>query len=438
MISPPGIAKTAACLLFGFILAGLQPVRGQQDLPSADALFKAGRFAEAEKAYLQVPKNDPGYFRAVFRSGYIALLSNRLDEARLKLAEALEMKPDDRAALSLMAEAWYRTDDFEKAAPLFKAIGQDAKAAQLESFRGVTPYRIEGPPAISSLKFVVTDPLPVVEVRLNGGTKMNFFIDTGGGELIVDSETAKNARLPVFGSETGTFAGGKQSGFEFGRAESLALGDFTVRDLPVQIMPVRRFSGPVFGGRQVEGIIGTVLLYHFLPTLDYPEGRLILRRRNPEGQAAFEKEIQGEKCITVPFWMAGDHYMVGWGTVNNRRPFLFFVDTGLAGGGFTCPESTIREAGIKLPEKPAGEGIGGGGKVQVFPFVVEELSFGEAKAKNVRGLFSGPFTLEDAFGFHIGGLISHGFFRPYAVTFDFETMRIILAGKAAHPAAGGR
>ncbi len=384
MNSPLGIARTAACLSLCFVLAGLQPARGQQDLISADSLFEAGRFAEAEKAYLKVPQ----------------------------------------------------ADDFEKAVPFFKAIGQEAKAAQMESFRGLSPYRIEGPSAVSSLKFIVTDPLPVVEVRLNGGKKMNFFIDTGAGELIVDTAVAGEARLPVFGSETGTFAGGKRSGFELGRAEELALGDFTVRDMPVAIMPVRRFSGPVFGGLQVDGIIGTVLLYHFLPTLDYPGGRLVLRRRSPVGEAALEKDVQAGKCTTVPFWMAGDHYMVGWGSVNNGRPLLFFVDTGLAGSGFTCPESTIREAGIKLPEKPAGEGIGGGGKVQVFPFIVDELSFGGIRVTNVRGLYSGPLTIEDAFGFHIGGLISHGFLRPYAVTFDFGAMRIILEEPAARPAAG--
>jgi len=427
MTSSFGIRGTAAWLSLLLLAISVHSGGAAQSQESADALFKAGKFVDAEKAYLQVPHGDPGYFRAVLRSGYIALLSNRLEEAREKLARALEMKPEDRSVLSLLAEAWYRADDFEKAAPLFKAIGRETKAAQMESFKGVLPYRIEGKSGISSLRFVMTDPLPVVEVQVNGGKKVNFFIDTGGAELIVDTEFAKETKLPLFGSEMGTFAGGKQSGFEFGRADSLTLGDFNVRDLPVQVMPVRQFSGPVFGGLRVDGIIGTVLLYHFLPTLDYPGGRLVLRRRAPESVTALEKEIQGKKSVIVPFWMAGDHYMVGWGTVNKGLPLLFFVDTGLAGGGFTCPESTIREAGIKLPRSPAGEGIGGGGKVEVFPFVVDELSFGEAREKNVRGLFSGPFTLEEAFGFHIGGLISHGFFRPYAVTFDFHRMRMILA-----------
>jgi hypothetical protein len=54
------------------------------------------------------------------------------------------------------------------------------------------------------------------------------------------------------------------------------------------------------------------------------------------------------------------------------------------------------------------------------------LTLGEARESNIPGSFLGPFQLENAFGFHIGGLISHAFFRPYSLTFDFTGMRIFL------------
>jgi hypothetical protein len=41
-------------------------------------------------------------------------------------------------------------------------------------------------------------------------------------------------------------------------------------------------------------------------------------------------------------------------------------------------------------------------------------------------MYSGSFPLEDALGFHIGGLISHGFFRRYSLTIDFTGMRYFL------------
>jgi hypothetical protein len=171
------------------------------------------------------------------------------------------------------------------------------------------------------------------------------------------------------------------------------------------------------------------LLYHFIPTLDYPQGELVLRRKTKENLKRVEREARAKKSMAIPFWMAGDHYMVAWGTVNKSQPLLFFVDTGLAGGGFTCPESTLKEATISLQESLAAEGVGGGGKVKVIPFVVEELTLGDAKEHNVRGLYTGAFPLENAFRFRIGGLISHGFFRPYALTFDFVGMRYFLERK---------
>ena len=45
----------------------------------------------------------------------------------------------------------------------------------------------------------------------------------------------------------------------------------------------------------------------------------------------------------------------------------------------------------------------------------------------MRGI-AGPFppTLEWAHQFHIAGIISHAFFGQYAVTLDFDAMRLYL------------
>jgi len=399
----------------------------QRDHESADVLFKAGRFAQAERIYAKIHNGDPTNHGAVARLGYIALLTNRLDDARKWLAEAIRLEPEDSASKSMLAEAHYRRDEFQQAGPLLRALGREAKAKKLESFKDATPYTIEGKPSVTSLDFVMTDPLPVVQVRVNGGGFVNFFIDTGGAELIIDRDFAREVGAVDFGSDTGTFAGGKQADFQHGRVESLTLGDFVVRNVPIHMMGVRRFSQPVFGGRRVDGIIGTVLLYHFLATMNYPDGQLVLRRRTEQNLKQVEQEAIGRGSIVFPFWMAGDHYMVAWGTVNTSEPMLFFVDTGLAGGGFTCPEPTLQKAGIKLQMDKAGEGIGGGGKVQAIPFMVDTLTLGHAKEQNIRGIYTpNSGGLEKVVGFHIGGLISHAFFRRYSLTFDFVGMRYFL------------
>ncbi len=420
------------CLITALFFAGdysmSTPTQSsEQNINAADSLFKAGKFAEAEVVYKKVIAEEPDNYKANLRLGYIALLSNHLDNAETYLKKAIGLKPDEKAPKSLLAETYYRQDDFLQAVPLLRDIGRNVKAEKLESFKGTQPYQIQGEAEVSSIKFVMTDPLPVVKVKVNDSEEVSFFIDTGGAELIIDAEFAQEVKATLFGSQKGTFAGGKKAAFQQGRIDSLILGDFMVKNVPVAIMNVRQFSQPVFGGTRVDGIIGTVLLYHFLSILDYPKGELILQRRTKENLKHFEQKAKAENYVVVPFWMAGDHYMVAWGTVNKSEPLLFFVDTGLAGGGFTCPESTVKAASIKLQEEKAGEGIGGGGKVKVIPFMVDELTLGDAKEHNIPGLFSpGSSGLENAFGFHIGGLISHGFFKHYTVTIDFINMKYYL------------
>jgi len=401
---------------------------GNAKIESADALFKAGQFADAGKIYRQLATQDPKSYRAAARLGYIALLSNRLDESREWLEKAAASRPDESSVKPLLAEVFYRRDEFEKAGRLLSAIGAEPRAKMLASFKGLKPYEVQGSSQTTSVKFVMTDPLPVVQVRVNGGKEVNFFIDTGGAEVILDTAFAREIGIPQFGSQTGNFAGGKKAAVGHGRIDSLALGDWVIKNLPAGVLNTRQFSKPVFGGKQIDGILGTVLFYHFITTLDYPGGKLILRRKTAENLKEVEQEGPGKTAV-VPFWMAGDHFMVAWARINNQPPTLLFVDTGAAGVGVSLAESTIKAAGIELMEDRAGEGVGGGGKVRVVPFVVKDLSLGDVHQQNVPGTFNGPFAFEHSFGFRLAGIISHSFFKPYALTFDFEKMRLLLRGR---------
>jgi hypothetical protein len=61
------------------------------------------------------------------------------------------------------------------------------------------------------------------------------------------------------------------------------------------------------------------------------------------------------------------------------------------------------------------------------PYVVQRLSFGQLQEDNVPGLYDGRFPL--GLGLHLAGMVGHDFFKPYAVTFDFENMQITVAPK---------
>ena len=403
-------------------------------MESADRLFQAGKFDAAGKHYSKIVAQNPKDDSAILQLGRIALLSNRLDQAQKWLEKAKTLQPDDTDAKVMLAEVFYRRDDFQKAAASLNGVDVSnnkliisqyptLNVAKLESFKGQKPYDLQGNGESTRLKFVRTEPLPIVNVRVNGGDEVTFFIDTGGSEVALDTDFAKELGVPQFGAVQGTFSGGQHQEVKLGRIESLAVGDWTVKNLPVGMLPLRQLSEGL-GVKQINGIIGTTLFYHFLATMDYPRGELVLRRKTAKNLEEFKKSAG--KRVTVPIWMASDHFMVGWGRVETLPPTLLFVDTGLVGAGVKLAESVIKEAGIKLEQNKAFEGAGGGGSLKIVPYTVHQLSFGDIKEQNVGGLYDGPFPWENMFGFHLAGMFGHDFFKPYAVTFDFQNMEIFL------------
>jgi hypothetical protein len=410
----------AIVVLAALVLSPLasHPQAKGANINKAESRFRLGEFTGAGEMAAAVLAKDPTDFRAALLQGRVALLGNRLAEAESWVRQAAGLRPTHRQPREMLAEIHYRRDEFARAAELLAGLGQDAKAAQLGSFGNRSPYRGAAEIGRIEVSFVQTDPLPVIRISVNGSEPAAFLIDTGGAEVLLDTEWAAAIGVETFGEATGTFGGGRKATYGYGRANSLTLGEATFEDIPVHLLDTTPFSA-VAPGEEIRGVLGTVFLYHFLATIDYPGGRLVLERRGTTEAASEPPEAR------VPFWMAGDHFLLAHGRVNDSDETLFFVDTGLAGLGFTGPQSTLDEANVELIEAAAGEGIGGGGAVRIVPFVLESLSLGRLRRQQIPGVF-GPFppTLEHDKGFRIGGLISHGFFRPYAITLDFDAMEL--------------
>jgi predicted aspartyl protease len=406
----------------------------QSEIDSAGQFFQAGKFSEAGKLSSQIVTQNPKDYSAILQLGRIALLSNRLDDAKKWLEKAIAIKPNDNDPKVMLAEVFYRSDDFQKSAASLKGVDVSSNklireqyptlnVAMLESFKGQTPYELHGDGTTTRVKFVKTDPLPIVNVRVNGGKEVTFFIDTGGSEVTLDTEFAKELGVPKFGGVQGTFSGGQHAEVQIGRIESLTVGDWTVKNVPTAMLPLRQLSEG-FGVKQIDGIIGTTLFYHFLTTMDYPHGELVLRRKDAKNLEEFNKSPG--KRVVVPIWMGGDHFMVAWGRVETLPPSLLFIDTGLMGAGVKLAESVIKEAGIKLEENRAAQGAGGGGTLRIVPYTVHQVSLGDIKEENVQGVYDGPFPFENTFGFYLAGMVGHEFFRSFAVTFDFQNMQTYL------------
>ena len=98
------------------------------------------------KSLLKIPK----IYSAIVQLGRIALLSNRLDDAQKWLEKAITLQPENADPKVMLAEAFYRRDDFQKAAAALKGVDVSSNklireqyptlnVAMLESFKGQTP-----------------------------------------------------------------------------------------------------------------------------------------------------------------------------------------------------------------------------------------------------------------------------------------------------------
>jgi hypothetical protein len=262
-------------VFIGLLLLTAASLLADTTLERAEGLFENGLFPEAEAAYLDALQKNPKELRISTRLGMIALFSNRLDDSEKHLRRAARPGQFEDFADDPLGELSYRRDEFAEVARRFRAGGSTDRAESLEFFGEAAPYTISGPRDETRLKFVATDPLPIVRVRVNGGEAADFLIDTGGAEVQLDSDFAERLHLSSVGETSETLLDGDQTAMRQGRIASLTLGDFNVKDVPAGIRPL-----PIFAGRKLNGVLGTVLLYHFLATLDHPNGELILRRRS--------------------------------------------------------------------------------------------------------------------------------------------------------------
>jgi Aspartyl protease/Tetratricopeptide repeat len=250
-MKPVRICIALAVILAPYSLPG--PATSQPKPPEIDAatqLFQAGKFAEAGKLYSRLAAENPQDYTAILQLARIALLSDRLDDAQKWLDKAITLQSGGLDAKVMLAEVFYRRDDFQKAAASLKGVEVSSNklvasqyptlnVAKLESFKGQTPYEVQGNGQSTRLTFLKTDPLPVVSVRVNGGDAVTFFIDTGGSEVALDTDFARELGVPQFGAVQGTFAGGQHAEVQNGRIESLTVGDWTVKNLPVAMLALR-------------------------------------------------------------------------------------------------------------------------------------------------------------------------------------------------------
>jgi predicted aspartyl protease len=119
-------------------------------------------------------------------------------------------------------------------------------------------------------------PLLLVEVEVNGLGPFKFILDTGASSSVITPDTAKAAGVQPTGKSPIAVGAGGRVKAGLAKLKTLRLAPHTVRNLEVALMDLDGVEKRL--GVRIAGIIGYNFLRNYVVTIDYPAGRLYLKR----------------------------------------------------------------------------------------------------------------------------------------------------------------
>lgn len=404
----------------------------------ASALFQSSDFWRAWEIIQPQAEVAKATADTTMLAGRVASMLGHYDLAEKYLRKLLGDKAHGVAAQSELLLAYYQRDRFDaiRAMPAFPAGAQPPPPLATAQAFSEPPYQLEwaSQAKISNVRLLSVDPLPTFMIEVNG-LPLAVMFDSGADMLILDTEVARAMGIKNLSSAAGTFGGGRKAEVGAGKVDSIKVGDVTLKQVPVGILPVKKFS-PLFyeaHGVVLGGVIGTALLRQFVATLDYRNERLILRERTASSVAAVRKSLTGKIAAEVPFALAGTHFMLARGSINGKG-VNWFVDSGLGSGAdkraFAVPLQTLNYLGMAEPgRKMDPNSVGGGGGAWASATIkADTIALGTLLQKGRNGDY-GSFAppLHFVQGYLIDGILSHEFLRQYGSwTIDFDAMTNIF------------
>ena len=406
----------------------------------SNLLFQLGDFKQARTVLQPLFNKKDAETSIQFRMAELLYLVGEYQNIEAILRHILEQNPKNQQirvqAQLYLCFLYYQTNQFQKSRDLFKNMSDKIELPMLDlmqSFGEKSTYAIEWLTLDrqTEIPFIAKEPLPLLSITTQG-RKINVFIDTGGDMFFLDPQLADELGIKTVAQAVESFAAGKKATIGFARADELVMGNVILKNVPINVLPIRRFSKMYRDGKyQVGGIIGTNVLRQFLSTVDYPGNKLILRENTPDRTKAFYQQLNKQKTTIVPFTLWATHFMLAQGKINHQGPMTFFVDSGLGSPkcSFSAAKQTLKYLGItelkKLDDK---DQLGGGeGSWESYEFFIETLSLDSLQQKKTHGDYGavGPDMYWEN-GFIMDGIISHNFLKHYAWTIDFTNRKMIF------------
>ncbi|PYQ30718.1 MAG: hypothetical protein DMF56_07925 [Acidobacteria bacterium] len=371
------------------------------------------------------PKPNPSDIAAL---GTAYLAAGRYDDARRRLRAALDLDPFRTASAQIawdLSQVEYLANNYESSLEWAKiAVDRGLNIRRwhldyLAAMAKVPAYEFTGA-THDRVSFRFTRPeVPRVMARLNGTYETEAVIDSGAVLSIVSRRLASSLPVKSLGKFEGTFYGllGEPIAVNFGLIDQMQIGDITIRNVPVAIMPddkmrflISRKERKEF---RMDFLLGSNLLKEFRLELDF-----------------------GSRHATFKKLTAADHhpdpdqnlFMYGFrphvrGAINRRGWFLFILDTGSEitflneGKLATLPVHVFGTTGV---HSATLQGLGGamkhGSKLENVEIGVDKWS---GKFETI------PMYVADERDTSVG-IIGQNFMKHFNVVIDFGRMRVDL------------
>ncbi|GEM_PF-917777 len=258
-------------------------------------------------------------------------------------------------------------------------------------------------PAVETA-MVMKDPMPAVEVMINGKGPFLFAIDTGAsGAGRIDSSLVEKLSLPQTGEIQGSDgSGANATSMKLIQVDSLSVGGLELRNLQ---MPSRNYNtSPRLP--HIDGILGFDLFADYLLTLDYAAKRV----RIEKGQLA---EANGSDILNYENRVPTVELHVGESKVKAH------IDTGNAIGAFVVPQSLVEK--LSFSSEPVVVG-----KARTLSSEIE-IKQGRLKGVIRLGRFQFPEPVVTYPAISQNANIGSNALQNFALTFDQKNHRVRLA-----------
>lgn len=393
----------------------------------AEILFKLGDIWQANDVIASLATASASNTHDIMLGARLAYLTGDYVRAEELYRRLTAIAPDDSdahtEALEGLVLVYYQMDLYDKAREINlpepdEMRGESTLLAFMKKFEGepnqvewATPDKVAHLPMIND--YTQPGELPLFKLEVNGHP-VEFILDTGGDRLYIDEGVAERVGIRHVHKRQARYAytGGEYVDEPLGVAESVAMGEVTLKNVPV-IVAKWKAMGPTS-----DGVVTTQMLKKFLSTVDYDKGEITFRERSDPGRRQFLESLDGEP-LQLPFWMEATHLMFTKGSLNDRHGLNFFMDSGLASSmPVIVVDETVEELGI-TDEKVDVEGT------PYYWVPIESHGIGPLTRGATQAL-GNVFVEEEAYtraGFFLDALMSHQYLRHFGSwTIDFDNM----------------